>query len=149
MMEESELSKLILKFKIAYPQFFRDMTKEDILGLIAMYKEQLNGYSYNLVSKAVDKIISKNKYMPSMAEIIDECNSVNVNYLLNIVKVMYDDGYFHRGVERLSDDQANRNYDKTINWLEKGIIPSFLKADIEEYMKNNEQIDSQERKFLC
>lgn len=149
MMEESELSKLILKFKIAYPQFFRDMTKEDILGLIAMYKEQLNGYSYNLVSKAVDKIISKNKYMPSMAEIIDECNSVNVNYLLNIVKVMYDDGYFHRGVERLSDDQANRNYDKTIDWLEKGIIPSFLKADMEEYMKNDEQIEAQERKFLC
>lgn len=149
MMEESELSKLILKFKIAYPQFFRDMTKEDILGLIAMYKEQLNGYSYNLVSKAVDKIISKNKYMPSMAEIIDECNSVNVNYLLNIVKVMYDDEYFHRGVERLSDEQANRNYDKTINWLEKGIIPSFLKADMEEYMKNNEQIEAQERKMLC
>ena len=57
MMEESELSKLIVKFKIAYPQFFRDMTKEDVLGLIAMYKEQLNGYSYNLVSKAIDKII--------------------------------------------------------------------------------------------
>lgn len=56
-----------------------------------MYKEQLNGYSYNLVSKAIDKIISKNKYMPSIAEIIDECESVNVNYLLNIVKVMYDD----------------------------------------------------------
>lgn len=149
MIEESELSKLILKFKIAYPQFFRDMTKEDVLGLIAMYKEQLNGYSYNLVSKAIDKIISKNKYMPSIAEIIDECESVNVNYLLNIVKVMYDDGYFHRGIERLSDEQASRNYDKTINWLEKGIIPSFLKADMEEYMKNHEQIESQERKYLC
>ena len=114
-----------------------------------MYKEQLNGYSYNLVSKAIDKIISKNKYMPSIAEIIDECESVNVNYLLSIVKVMYDDGYFHKGIERLSDEQASRNYDKTINWLEKGIIPSFLKNDMEEYMKNYEQIESQERKYLC
>lgn len=149
MMEESELSKLILKFKIAYPQFFIDMTKEDVLGLIAMYKEQLNGYSYNLVSKAIDKIIAKNKYMPSIAEIIDECESVNVSYLLSIVKIMYDGGYFHRGIERLSDEQANRNYDKTINWLEKGIIPSFLRNDMEEYMKTHEQIESQERKYLC
>ena len=52
-------------------------------------------------------------------------------------------------IERLSDEQASRNYDKTINWLEKGIIPSFLKNDMEEYMKNYEQIESQEREYLC
>ena len=76
----------------------------------------------------------------------------NKNNLLDLVKFMYDDGYFHRGVERLSDEQASRNLDKTMMWLEKGIIPSFLKEDMQEYMKKykQSQIQDQERlKIEC
>ena len=61
---------------------------------------------------------------------------------------MYDDGYFHRGVERLSDEQARRNLDKTMMWLDKGIIPSFLKEDMQEYMKKYKQLQIQNQERL-
>ena len=90
--------------------------------------------------------------MPNASELYDKCSSLNKNNLMNIVNYMYQDGYFHRGVERLSDEQALRNLDKTVMWLEKGIIPSFLKEDMQEYMKKykQSQIHDQERlKIEC
>ena len=90
--------------------------------------------------------------MPNANELFNKCSQLNKNNLLDLVKFMYDDGYFHRGVERLSDEQASRNLDKTMMWLEKGIIPSFLKEDMQEYMKKykQSQIQDQERlKIEC
>jgi hypothetical protein len=48
---------------------------------------------------------------------------------------MYDDGYFKKGIQELTDEQANRNYDKAIRWIEKGIIPNWLLEDIKKYEK--------------
>jgi hypothetical protein len=65
---------------------------------------------------------------------------------------MYEDGYFHRGVEKLSDDHARLSLDKTMMWLDSGRIPSFLKDDMQEYMKKykQSQIKNQERlKIEC
>ena len=67
------------------------------------------------------------------------------------MQFLYGDYKFLK-VERLSDEQASRNLDKTMMWLEKGIIPSFLKEDMQEYMKKykQSQIQDQERlKIEC
>ena len=61
---------------------------------------------------------------------------------------MKNDGYFKNGTYGdLSDEQVNRNFDKALSWLEKGIIPYFLKEDMKSYMltNNNKQIASNER----
>ena len=86
--------------------------------------------------------------MPNANELFNKCSQLNKNNLLDLVKFMYDDGYFHRGVERLSDEQASRNLDKTMMWLEKGIIPSFLKEDMQEYMKKYKQFQIQDQERL-
>lgn len=47
---------------------------------------------------------------------------------------MKDNGYFKKGYkEELYDIQASRNYEKTLLWLEKGILPHFLQDDIKKY----------------
>ena len=47
---------------------------------------------------------------------------------------MKEDGYFKRGVYgELSEEQEFRNYDKALMWLDKGIIPEFLREDIKKY----------------
>lgn len=57
---------------------------------------------------------------------------------------MYDDGYFKKGFQELTDEHANRNYNKAIRWIEKGILPQFLLEDINEYMKFKTEINSKE-----
>ena len=47
-------------------------------------------------------------------------------------------------IQELTDEQANRNYDKAIRWIEKGIIPQFLLDDIKEYPKAKPQINNKE-----
>ena len=42
----------------------------------------------------------------------------------------------------------SRNYDKTIRWIEKGIIPELLKEDMKEYMYDDELVIENKSSFL-
>lgn len=128
--------------------YFKELTSEQI----SLWYEMFQDVSVDVFNQAIKEISKENKFMPNANELFNKCSQLNKNNLLDLVKFMYDDGYFHRGVERLSDEQANRNLDKTMMWLEKGIIPSFLKEDMQEYMKKykQSQIQDQERlKIEC
>ena len=100
----------------------------------------------DIFNQAIKEISKENKYMPNASELYDKCSSLNKNNLMNIANYMYQDGYFYRGVKRLSDEQSLRNFDKTIMWLEKGIIPSFLKEDMQEYMKKYNKMYYEKKK---
>ena len=133
-MEQSKLiSILIAKFKVAYPYYFKELTDEEFLGLISMYQEELAGYNKLTISSAVKSIIRKNKFMPTLKELIDECEQSKIFRSNAILEIMKNDGYFERGIKRLSPQQATRNYEKALNWLENGVIPHWLLEDMEEY----------------
>lgn len=128
--------------------YFKELTSEQI----SLWYEMFQDVSVDVFNQAIKEISRENKFMPNANELFNKCSQLNKSNLLDLVKFMYDDGYFHRGVERLSDEQASRNLDKTMMWLEKGIIPSFLKEDMQEYMKKykQSQIQNQERlKIEC
>ena len=128
--------------------YFKELTNEQI----SLWYEMFQDVSVDVFNQAIKEISRESKFMPNANELSNKCSQLNKNNLLDLVKFMYDDGYFHRGVERLSDEQASRNLDKTMMWLEKGIIPSFLKEDMQEYMKKykQSQIQDQERlKIEC
>ena len=128
--------------------YFKELTNEQI----SLWYEMFQDVSVDVFNQAIKEISRENKFMPNANELFNKCSQLNKSNLLDLVKFMYDDGYFHRGVERLSDEQASRNLDKTMMWLEKGIIPSFLKEDMQEYMKKykQSQIQNQERlKIEC
>ena len=128
--------------------YFKELTNEQI----SLWYEMFQDVSVDVFNQAIKEISRESKFMPNANELFNKCSQLNKNNLLDLVKFMYDDGYFHRGVERLSDEQASRNLDKTMMWLEKGIIPSFLKEDMQEYMNKykQSQIQDQERlKIEC
>lgn len=144
-MEQSELSKIVATLKIAYPGHFRDLTAVDIVGMVNLLGNQLEGYSYDVVNKAVNNIIGKSKFMPSISDIKDECVLCIDRYEMDLLKRMYDDGYFHKGYKELDNEQASRNYEKANMWVSKGIIPEWLLKDMMEYgykpmLKHQEQI---------
>ena len=82
--------------------------------------------------------------MPTVHDILDKSKNINNSYYLSIIDKMYDDGYFKKGYQELTDEHANRNYDKAIRWIEKGIIPQFLLDDMNEYIKSKPQINNKE-----
>lgn len=134
-MEQSKLiSEMILKLKVAYPYFFKDLEDDVFVGLTKMYQEQITGYLPEIVLKAIDGIIKTSKFMPSIAEILEKCEEEQKNYTYEIFEIMKKDGYFKRGAYgELDDMQATRNYEKATMWLSKGIIPSWLLEDMQEY----------------
>lgn len=123
-MEQSKLvSTIIAKFKIAYPYYFKDLTLEELAGLVSMYQEELSVYSELILSIAVKSIIRKNKFMPTLKEIIDACELCRVTQKNITIEKMIKAGYF----------KDSREIDKAYKFVEEGIIPKWLLEDMKKY----------------
>ena len=138
-MEQSSLSKIMAMLKIAYPYYFKELKEreEDSRAFISLYSQKLKDYEYPIVAKAINVIITNNKFMPSLAEILDECNRQKRIYYKTVIDEMYKSKYF----------ATDQEYGKALTWLfeEKPIIPSWLQQDIIKF-KNQKQIEMKEEK---
>lgn len=134
-MEQSKLiSGMILKLKVAYPYFFKDLEDEEFVALTKMYQEQIVGYTPETVLKTIDEIIRTSKFMPSVAEILEKCDKQARSYTFDILEKMRLDGYFNRGAYgELDSMHATRNYEKATMWLSEGIVPRWLLEDMKKY----------------
>lgn len=88
--------------------------------------------------------------MPTIHDILDKTKMVKNNYYLSILEQMKNDGYFKLGVEPLSPlTKEDRNYSKSIRWIERGIIPGFLLEDMQKYInKSSNKIKGNDGKYL-
>lgn len=123
-MEQSSFSKLISVLTIIYPYYFKEMSKEQTISFSQLYYSKLKKYSYQVAAKAVDEIITKNNYMPTLAELIQECEK---QYrLINRLKIdeLYKRGYFKNDEE----------YGKAMMWLleENSVVPSWLQDEMKK-----------------
>ena len=128
--QSKSISKALMKLKIAYSYYFKDMPEEEFIGLISIYKDALSDYNNATIESAINKIIKTNKFMPSVAEVIEECNKSLCYKSNQIIQRMYDSGYFHINV---TDEQAKLNYQKALMFVEKGIVPKWLVIDMKDY----------------
>lgn len=127
-MEKSNLiSSVILKLKLAYPSYFNKLTDEELIALAQMYKDELSKYNENTLNIAIKNLIRSSKYMPSLNEIIEECESNKTHITNTIIERMKKDGYF----------KSPSEIDKVYMWLAKGIIPSWLKEDMRNYQQSS------------
>lgn len=125
-METSNLiSSVILKLKLAYPSYFNKLTDEELIALAQMYKDELSGYNEKTLNIAIKNLIRTSKYMPSLNEIIQECDSNKTHNANTILERMKKDGYF----------KSANELDKAYMWLAKGIIPTWLKEDMKAYQQ--------------
>lgn len=58
--------------KAAYPNSYKDITKNDANEMIVLYQRQFATYDSNLVMIAVEEMIGMNAFPPSIAEIKDK-----------------------------------------------------------------------------
>lgn len=134
-MEKSKLiGSLIIRLKTAYPYYFKDLKEEETLGMYAMYEEELSQYNEETLTSAIKEIIRTSKYMPSLNEIIEQCDKCRTHQTNKIVELMWQDGYFKKSdYGELDESQAYRNYNKTLKFIEEGIIPEWLREDMKKY----------------
>ena len=128
--------------------YFKELTNDQLVIWYEMFKD----VSIDDFNQAIREISRKSQYMPNANILLEKCSQINIRNISQIVQFMYEDGYFHKGIEELSDEHANRNFDKTMMWIEKGIIPSFLEDDINNYLVKYKQnrLDNNERlKIQC
>ncbi len=86
-MEQSKLISIVIaKFKIAYPYYFKDLTDEEFLGLVSLYQEELGSFHPIALLNAIKVIIRNNKFMPTLADIIDEYRKSLKKYYIEVIE---------------------------------------------------------------
>lgn len=124
-MEQSNFSKIVNVLRIAYPYYFKDMEKESTIMFNQLYYSKLKKYDYVVVSSAINKIIEKSEFMPTIAEILTECDKETRRLYKIKIDKMYTNGFF----------KTDQEYGKALQWLfeDKPIIPNWLLEEINGY----------------
>lgn len=124
-MEQLNFSKIVNVLRIAYPYYFKDMEKESTIMFNQLYYSKLKRYDYVVVSNAINNIIENSEFMPTIAEIMAECDKETRKLYKIKIDKMYSNGYF----------KTDQEYGKALQWLfeDKPIIPSWLLEEIKGY----------------
>ena len=116
---------------------------------ISIWYEMLQDIESEAFKKAIIELCKERAYMPTIHDILDKTKTLKNNYYLSILEQMKKDGYFRLEVVPLSPEQEDRNYDKSIRWIERGIIPGFLLEDMQKYInKSSNKLNGNNKKYL-
>lgn len=145
-MKIEELVKGLNFLGLAYGKEYNQMEAQQIYEFV---KE----YDYDTFIRATKEIIRTSKFLPRIADLIEVCESQKGIKKREVLEYMKKDGYFYlsyRPEHRLDEAQATRNYMKAISFIERGIIPDWLKEDINYYYNkmHNIQIEGKANKLL-
>ena len=115
-MKKEEFIKGLKYLGIVYNKEFDQQQAE-------VWYDFFKDYDYETFKNAIKESVKTNKFLPNISVIIELCNKHKQDNKLEIIKKMEKDGYFKSGLE----------YEKAINWFNKGIIPYWFKEDMEKY----------------
>ena len=71
-MTRDETIKILAILKAAYPNSYREMTKEEANGTVAVWATQFANMPADVVMIAINKLISTNTFPPSINEVKDK-----------------------------------------------------------------------------
>lgn len=138
-MEQSHFANLIKTLEVAYPYYFKDLSKDNAVAFMQLYYSNLKKYRYEIGAKAINNIITTHDFMPSLAEVLKECDKQSKYYYKETLEAMYKQGYF----------KTDEEYGKAVMWLleEKPLIPEWLKKDIDKFIETSKisQIEMEEK----
>ncbi len=94
-----------------------------------VFYDFLKDYNYKIFVQAIKNRIKRSSFPPKINELIEECNLCNNNFKFEVIEFMKESGYF----------KATSEYDKAMMFVKRGIVPQWLKQDINEYYKRMNQ----------
>lgn len=123
----------------------KEYTKDEMEVWYSFFKN----YSLSSMKNAIKKLVAVNKYPPSISELLEAINNTNKDNIYKVIDKMKKDGYFKKGsYGELSDEQALRNYEKILMWIDKGIVPEWFQEDMKEYIADT-KITAKDIKYLA
>lgn len=75
-MTREEAIKILSILKAAYPNSYKGMTKEEANGTVNLWAQQFTDIPYYIVTIAINKLISKSTFPPSISEIKEGIKSL-------------------------------------------------------------------------
>lgn len=112
--------------------FGKEYTQEEC----EVFYDFLKDYNYKVFIQAIKNRIKKSSFPPKINELIEECNLCDNDFKFKIIDFMKASGYF----------KITSEYEKTMLFVKRGIVPQWLKEDINKYFKlmNQKQIGTGE-----
>lgn len=133
-MKQEEFVKGLTYLGLAYGKEFNQMETKQIY-------EFLKEYNYETFTKAIKNIIRSSKFVPKIADLIEECEKCKTSTKFEVVDFMRDTGYFkYSPYGEITDEHAARNYLKVKTFISRGIIPDWLQEDLNEYYGRMQQL---------
>lgn len=107
---------------------------------IKLYHDFLKDFNDDVIVEAIKEIIKTSKFIPKVTELVEMCQKVKEEIRFEILDYMNKVGYF----KDISE------YQKASLFLKKGIIPYWLRKDIDIYYKKmlNERLSNSSRMLI-
>ena len=103
--------------------------------------EFVKEYNYDTFIKATKEIIRTSKFLPKIADLIENCEKFKNSGNKEVIDYMRNVGYFkYSAYGEITDEHASRNYDKAIRFIETGIIPDWFQEDLDYYINQMHQL---------
>lgn len=117
-MSEQELTKGLTYLGTAYGKQYTKIELEQ-------HYDFLKDYAYETFIAAIKSIIRKSKFLPKITELLEECEKFKEQVKFDVIEFMKRQGYF----------KDIREYEKATLFMERGIVPDWLQADINKFYK--------------
>lgn len=139
-MQSEETKNILSLLKVAYPNQFRNMSKEDGDNMLMLWSVQFKDYDYSQVLNAVQIHVSKSQYIPSIAEI----KGMIVDSTPKIEDVDYWHKRFGYGNEPIYYDD---DFSENVVWED---VPKYIRERMEYHCnpKDYESYNAVARKVI-
>ncbi len=133
-MKVEELVKGLNFLGLAYGKEYSQLEVQQVYEFV---KE----YNYDTFIKATKEIIRTSKFLPRIADLIENCEKFKNSGNKEVIDYMRNVGYFkYSAYGEITDEHASRNYDKAIRFIETGIIPDWFQEDLDYYINQMHQL---------
>lgn len=75
-MDRVETSKILSYVKVAYPDKFKDMSREDMERMLSLWQRKFADIPADLVFMAVDELVSESRFVPSIADVMGKLSDI-------------------------------------------------------------------------
>lgn len=116
-MTRQEALKILAVLRVAYPNSYRGLDEDMASAMAGLWTSQFANMPYSVVSLAVERLISKSTFAPTIAEVNDELRSLwaEATTLLGMHEQSYEWGTL--------EHRLNESTVKTLKTIEEATSP--------------------------
>lgn len=116
-MTRQEALKILAVLRVAYPNSYRGLDEDMASAMAGLWTSQFANMPYSVVSLAVERLISKSTFPPTIAEVNDELRSLwaEATTLLDMHEQSYEWG--------MLEHRLNESTVKTLEAIEEATSP--------------------------